>query len=322
MALEMSCAFATSLDTPDHVRIAEDLGYRRAWLYDSPALYPDVWVQLSRAAERTQRIGLAPGVLVPSLRHPLVTASAIATLVDLAGPDRVAVAVGSGFTGRMAMGQRPLKWAWVAEYIRVMQALLRGESVEWEGAAIRMLHRDGFAPRRPLTVPVVVAAAGPKGIAVARQLGAGVFGAPAPMAGFSWSIVLAFGTVLEDGERPDSPRVMAAAGHAGSVLFHWALEHHQLEIVPHGPAWAAAYDRVPAATRHLALHDGHLCTVNDIDRPFVTGDLLATTGAALTATAWRQRIADLERAGATEIAYQPAGPDIPRELESFARMMR
>ncbi|HMO53405.1 MAG TPA: hypothetical protein PJ994_02785 [Tepidiformaceae bacterium] len=40
--MEISCAFATSLDTPEHVADAERFGYRRAWLYDSPALYPDV----------------------------------------------------------------------------------------------------------------------------------------------------------------------------------------------------------------------------------------------------------------------------------------
>ncbi len=72
MALDLSCAFATSMESHEHARIAEDLGYKRAWFYDSPALYPDVWVQLCRAAERTQRIGLGPGVLVPSLRHPMV----------------------------------------------------------------------------------------------------------------------------------------------------------------------------------------------------------------------------------------------------------
>ncbi len=44
MRLEISCAFATSLDTPEHVAVAERLGYRRAWCYDSPALYPDVWI--------------------------------------------------------------------------------------------------------------------------------------------------------------------------------------------------------------------------------------------------------------------------------------
>ena len=48
MSLTLSSAFATSMATPDHVVIAESLGYERAWLYDSPALYPDVWVQLAR----------------------------------------------------------------------------------------------------------------------------------------------------------------------------------------------------------------------------------------------------------------------------------
>src|ERR1700704_1102227 len=123
MALAISCAFATSADSHEHARIAEELGYSRAWFYDSPALYPDVWVQLCRAAERTSRIGLGPGVLVPSLRHPMVNAAAIATLADLAGPERVAVAVGSGFTGRFTLGQRPMKWVDVVEYVRALRGL-------------------------------------------------------------------------------------------------------------------------------------------------------------------------------------------------------
>src|SRR3954463_3470855 len=73
--MDISCAFATGLDTADHIALAEDLGYRRAWCYDSPGLYPDVWMVLARAAERTERIGLGPGVLVPSLRHPMTNAA-------------------------------------------------------------------------------------------------------------------------------------------------------------------------------------------------------------------------------------------------------
>ena len=110
MPLTISCAFATSPESHEHARIAESLGYRRAFFYDSPPLYPDVWVQLCRAAERTERIVLGPGVLVPSNRHPMANAAAIATLVGIAGEERVVVAVGSGFTGRMAMGQRALPW--------------------------------------------------------------------------------------------------------------------------------------------------------------------------------------------------------------------
>src|SRR5882762_3622776 len=142
--MDISCAFATSSDSPAHVAIADALAYERSWLYDSPAVYPDVWMVLSRCAERTSRIGLGPGVLVPSLRHPMVNAAAIATLVSIAGEDRVAVAFGSGFTGRLTMGQRPLRWSYVREYVRAVRALLRGEEAEWEGGVIRMLHPTGY----------------------------------------------------------------------------------------------------------------------------------------------------------------------------------
>jgi 5,10-methylenetetrahydromethanopterin reductase len=108
------------------------LGYRRAWLYDSPALVTDVWMALSRCAERTSRIGLGPGVLVPSLRHPMVNAAAIAELVNQA-PGRVAVAIGTGFSGRLALGKRPMPWRQAADYIRCLKALLAGETAQWEG---------------------------------------------------------------------------------------------------------------------------------------------------------------------------------------------
>jgi len=85
VTIELSCACATSPESREHARIAEALGYRRAFLFDSPALYPDVWVQLCRAAECTERIGLGPGVLISSLRHPMTNAAAIATLAGLTG---------------------------------------------------------------------------------------------------------------------------------------------------------------------------------------------------------------------------------------------
>ena len=114
--MDISCAFATSSDSPGSRGVSR-LGNKHAWLYDSPALYPDVWMVLSRCAERTSRIGLGPGVLVPSLRHPMVNAAAIAELVDQA-PGRVVVAVGSGFTagwlwasGRCPGGRSPSTYA-------------------------------------------------------------------------------------------------------------------------------------------------------------------------------------------------------------------
>jgi 5,10-methylenetetrahydromethanopterin reductase len=320
MPLTVSCAFATSLSSHEHAKVAESLGYERALFYDSPALYPDVWVQLCRAAEMTERIGLGPGVLVPSNRHPMTNAAAIATLAQLAGAERVTVAVGSGFTGRMAMGQRPLSWAQVSEYVRTLQGLLRGETMEWEGAPVRMLHGDGYAPPRPLTVRWLIAAAGPKGQAAAQELGDGVIATAAGIVGFDWSAVLVWGTVLEDGEEPGSARALAAAGHAGAVQLHAAEEYGLLDRVlgPRAVDYRAAYADVPAGERHLAMHEDHCVAVTERDLPFVGGDLLAASGLALDAERWRERLDGLEAAGVTEVVFQPAGPDIPRELEAFA----
>src|SRR6187200_983654 len=130
--MEVSCALPTTLSSPDEVVIAEELGYRRAWFYDTPQQSPDVWMTLALAAERTERIGLGPGVLVPSLRHPMVNAAGTAALEALA-PGRVAVAFGTGFSGRRAMGYRAIPWSYMDRYIRAYRGLLGGETIEWDG---------------------------------------------------------------------------------------------------------------------------------------------------------------------------------------------
>jgi 5,10-methylenetetrahydromethanopterin reductase len=54
----------------------------------------------------------------------------------------------------------------------------------------------------------------------------------------------------------------------------------------------------------------------------VTGEVLVQNGLALSKAGWRERVAMLKSQGATEIAYQPAGPNIARELEAFASAVR
>ena len=318
MTLELSCALVPGMDSPEHARVAESLAYERAYFYDSPALYPDVWVQLCRAAERTDRIILGPGVTVPSNRHPMTTASAIATLAQLAGPERVVVAVGTGFTARVAMGKKALTWRETTAYLQAVQGLLRGEVVEWEGAPIAMLHSPGLAPERPLRVSWLVGAIGPKGKEVARQLGDGVIASPTPVPGFDWSALLAFGTVLGEGEDPDGERVLDAAAHAGGVMLHVLLDFGQLPDWA-GEEWLSRYRSVAPERRHLAMHSGHLVHVNDYDRPYVTGQRLVEWGLAMPLQGWVEAFTRAEEAGATEFVYQPAGADIPRELEAVAK---
>ena len=322
--MQLSCALVTNVDSPELVVEAERLGYRRAWLYDSPAITSDVWMALALAAQRTSTIGLGPGVLVPSLRHPMTNAAAIAGLAAIA-PGRVAVAIGSGFTGRYTLGKRPLRWAFVEEYVTALRALLRGETVQWDGAAIRMLHTDGFLADRPVDVEVLIGADGPKGTAVAERVGDGVFaaGVPNPAAAGRPYSLLQFGTVLDDGEDVHSRDVMNRAGHGLAVVFHALYERGGADAVlglPGGRQWVDAIQAIPAAERHLVTHEGHLVRLTAVDEEAVAlaADLLPQFTFTGTATQLRDQVAEYGAGGVTELVYQPAGPDVAVEL---GRMM-
>jgi 5,10-methylenetetrahydromethanopterin reductase len=298
------------------VKLAERLGYRRAWVYDSPALYHDVFMTLARSADRTTTIGLGTGVMIPGLRHPMDAAASIASLVELA-PDRVAIGIGTGFSGRAALGQRALRWRFVEDWVSTVQALLRGEQVDWDGATIHMMHPTGFAPPRPIVVPWVIAAEGPRGTEVAARLGDAIFSTTSKD-GQTPHVSLVHGTVVDEGETVSTPRVLAAAGPAAAVMLHGAYQAGARLVEP----WCEQIDRVPAPVRHLAIHAGHLVEVTDQDRPYLTPELITSFTCTGSASEVRARIAATRDEGVTEVAFQPAGPDIPRELESFLTAVR
>jgi 5,10-methylenetetrahydromethanopterin reductase len=323
----LTCAFPPSRDVPEYARLAEDLGYERLWLYDSPALYGDVWVTLGRVAECTTTLGLGTGVAVPSLRHVMVTASAIASIEELA-PGRLVAGFGTGFTARRAMGQKPMTWSALATYVAQLRALLRGDEVEIDGEICQMLHSPGFGPARPINVPVFLAPIGPKGFAVSREHADGVLvTGPPPEAGWAACAMLVSGTVLDEGEDHTTARVRDAAGPWFVTGYHalWEWDPSIVDAMPGGPEWRARIDAErPARQQHLAVHEGHVVTVTDRDRP-----LLDAAGDALLASGWTgdrasiaARLAEAAAAGVTHLVYTPAGSDIPRELTAFAEAHR
>src|SRR5258705_12816785 len=313
--MRLSGGRVTNVESEEVIVEAEPLGYSRAWLSDSPAIPSDVWVAAALAAERTSTIGLGPGVLVPNLRHPMTNAAAIATLAAMA-PGRMAIAVGSGFTARYTLGQRPLRWTTVEQYVVALRALLRGETVQWEGASIRMLQTDGFVADRPVDVEVLIGADGPRGTAVAERVGDGVFAAGVPndgAAGRSYSF-LQFGTVLGEGEDVRSPRVMAAAGHGLAVVMHALYERAGAEAVrglPGGDSWVAAIEAIPQAERHLVTHEGHLVRLTAVDEEAVAlaADVVPQLTFSGNPAQLGERVAPYETIGVTQLGFQPAEPD-------------
>ena len=73
--------------------------------------------------------------------------------------------------------------------------------------------------------------------------------------------------------------------------------------------------------RHLVTHEGHPRSPHLLERDRaaveVGAELLPQVSLTGTPTELRDRVAGLRDAGVTEIAYQPAGRDIPGELERF-----
>ena len=321
--MDISCAMPPMPDTPAYVELAERLGFHRAWIFDTPALQLDVWMTLALAAERTTRIGLGPGVLIPSLRHPMVTASAITHLVGLA-PGRVEVGVGAGFTGRNAMGQRGLRWTEVERYVRTVQSLLAGETTEIDEAATRMLHWPGQATARPIDVPWRLAVGGPKGMAAARRLGASIFvSRPAGGSGYDGYpgvTAMVSGTVIDPGETADSERVMATAGPGVAILYHALLERGNGSIsnLPNGDRFARLVDELAIEERHLSVHVGHLSQLNEIDRRVLDTEAMAMSPLLCSGDQVPAWLDGYRGMGVTELAYEPMG-DIPDALERFAR---
>lgn len=336
--MKLSAFFAPVRDTPAHIALAEDLGFDRAWVYDSPLLYHDPFVSLALASARTRRIGLGIGVVVPGLRTPVATAAGLRSLSALA-PGRVVVAVGAGFTGRFTLGLGPVGLSTLEREVEDLRALLRGEET---------VHPEGGRPVRPIPVrgaegdgevPIVVSCRGVRAQALARRVGdgamTGVFypgglrlvreaiGPDLPL------VVHAVGAVADADEAPDSPRLMAAVGPVVGVAFHafceqpWRLEG----LDPGLRAQAEDYilsvsEALPADRRHQELHRGHLTeVVLPQDRAVLSAENLTRFGFCGTAAELRDRMDRMEADGVTELAIQPGG-DIPSELRRLAEALR
>lgn len=303
----------------EQARLAEDLGFERVWCPEVPAYGHDIWVALARVAEGTNRIGVGAAVLVPSYRHPLAQACAIATLEGLA-PGRLWAGFGTGFTGRAGLGQKPLPLNYMRRHLLQVRGLLSGEPVEIGGAMAQLLAVDGFLPARPIRVPMLVAAQGEKGRRLAHDLADGLISLSAPVPGFETCLVSVNGTVLEDGEDLSSPRVRAAAGPMVAAAYHatYARDPEAVLRLPNGDAWLAKVRELPQELRHLSVHRGHLLVIDSPQDELIDMNIAKQVSFTGTRDELRARLEEFERQGATGIIFGTSGADVSREMRAFA----
>jgi 5,10-methylenetetrahydromethanopterin reductase len=239
--LELSCGLPPGPDFADLAVLAEELGYARVWIYDSAPLWEDPFVHLALAAQRTTRIGLSTAVLIPDQRSVMAMASGIATLARLSG-GRFRACFGTGFTARLAVGQRPMTLSALADYVTVLRHLLAGKTATVDGRSARMLHAAGLTEPRPIDVPLWVSVFGPRGAELAGRVADGIIGPPHPT--LPAAMILS-GTVLDPGEDPGSDRVREAIGPWRVVDWHNAYAKggaEEVDALPGGRAWREALE--------------------------------------------------------------------------------
>ena len=168
--------FAPALETSKLARTAETHGFKYVWIADenpSP-LCRDVIVNMTDVALKTSEIKIGTGICNFYTRHPALLAVFASTLDEMAS-GRLVMGLGPG--GEMPlrplgikMWEKPL--VTVREGISVMNRVLAGETVDYEGETTRAhgLHLV-FHPKSK--IPVYLAARNPKFMQLVGELADG-----------------------------------------------------------------------------------------------------------------------------------------------------
>jgi 5,10-methylenetetrahydromethanopterin reductase len=295
--------------TVDLVRFLEASGLHCAWVADSPPLgWPDVYIALGLCSAATSRIALAPGVTNPLTRHVSVTANAMVTLHRLSR-GRAALGIGVGYSAVRAVGLKPATLQALTAYITEC--------------------RRTFAARGA-TVPIYVAASGPRTLETAGSFGDG---AMVTVGTHPALVRRALRSIREAAERagrdPATVDVVFLAGLA--VSDDWQEAKREASPVAARRAKDAEFHPqffLPPELEHLrrdaeavARHyDVHRHVDPDAPHNTLVSDALVN---AMTLVGSPPRVAEqlrtMREVGAMRVALFPAGTERRRTLERFVQ---
>ncbi|HEV8530524.1 MAG TPA: LLM class flavin-dependent oxidoreductase [Methylomirabilota bacterium] len=348
--MRFGVCFMANIDEIGFFTHAESLGFDSVWVTDSQMLYSDCYAVLALAAKATTRLRIGPGTAISGTRIPPVHVAGVATINRLA-PGRVHLGIGTGNTAMRTMGQRPMRVADYAEYLRVLSALLRGEVVDYtyNGVTrpIQILMRDreymNLEPRIPLYVsgfgPRAMELAGqygdglvfaipPRGVPVAEALGyagKGAARAGRALEGFR-NCALTNIALLDPGEAVDSERVIRTIGpNVMASVYYFYDEVHERGIDPPPflrPMWkryCALVEKTPPEHRHFRTHEFHYTHLHPGEAELIDADLIRATCLVGSAEELVEQIRELGRQGLQELMFATGVDEKWGLAESFAR---
>lgn len=241
------------------------------------------------AGRATTRIALGTAVLATYPVHPFAMAARVAATTDaIGGTERFTLGIGPSHQPAVE-GMFGLSYArpgqHTEEYLRVLQAQLRGEAIDLEGEEIQV-HLPPAVPTKD-PVPVLLAALGPRLLRVAGESAEGTI------------LWLANAKAIRSHV---APRITAAAEAAGRPAPRIVAG---LPVVVHDDEAEAR----AAAAKQLAVYG----SLPNYQRILALGGLSAPAEAAVVGDegSVRRKLEDLFDAGATEVWADvlPAGED-------------
>jgi 5,10-methylenetetrahydromethanopterin reductase len=157
----------------DRARLAEANNYSAVWVSDE-RFYRDVYMCLAQIATHTGRVRVGTSVTDPYIRHPALTAVAMATLDEISG-GRAVLGIGAGISGfaELHIDRRQPARA-MREAIAVIRSILNGETVDFHGDVIALNHARLSFPALRAQIPVYVASNGVMGQRMAAEVADGL----------------------------------------------------------------------------------------------------------------------------------------------------
>lgn len=152
--------------TVEEARALAAWGTSRIAVWDSPSRYAESWTTLGALSQQVTGRPLGVSVTNPVTRHPIVTASAVASLHD-ASPSGAFLGLGTGDSGVRNLGERPATLAALEEYAICVRSLLHDGHAQWHGREL-VLERAGAS-----SPPIYLAAHGPRSLALAARIADG-----------------------------------------------------------------------------------------------------------------------------------------------------
>tara|TARA_B100001123_G_scaffold78426_2_gene88861 strand:+ start:5254 stop:6252 length:999 start_codon:yes stop_codon:yes gene_type:complete len=231
----------------EQVRALDRAGIGMIGCGDSQALYHEQFIRCALAAEHSQQARVGTWITNPRTRHPAVTASAIATIDDIA-PKRTFLGVGTGDSTVYNVGMKPASLNTLSDFVQTIRELHINGKSQWQNGECYLT----WAKRK---IPIGMAPSGPKGFRLAGQIadivwvcfgieqdqirlakeyiaeGAAIAGRSLDDIDLWWMIQLSIGDSREEAIQ----KIKANLATSGHIIFRYGLEGKNVPASLHKP---------------------------------------------------------------------------------------